>query len=96
MPAIEERTTYTLVDTNKLLNELIEDLKSQKDIAVDLEHHAFRSYQGFTCLMQISTREKDYIVDTISLRESLNDLNEVFTDSSIIKVFHGSEHDIRW
>ena len=45
-----------------------------------------RSYYGFVCLMQISTREEDWIVDTLALREELEELNEVFTDPSIIKV----------
>jgi exosome complex exonuclease RRP6 len=36
--------------------------------------------------MQISTREEDWIIDTLALREELEVLNEVFTDSKIIKV----------
>ena len=36
--------------------------------------------------MQISTREGDWIVDTLSVREELEELNEVFTDPKIIKV----------
>ena len=36
--------------------------------------------------MQISTRDKDFVVDTIALREELYILNEVFTDPSILKV----------
>lgn len=36
--------------------------------------------------MQISTREKDYVVDTLLLRHKLYVLNEVFTDPSIVKV----------
>ena len=42
-----------------------------REFAVDLEHHSYRTYQGFTCLMQISTRERDYVVDTIALRASI-------------------------
>lgn len=36
--------------------------------------------------MQISTRERDYIIDTIELRHKLHILNEVFTDPKIVKV----------
>jgi ribonuclease D len=35
---------------------------------VDLEHNQYRSFQGLTCLMQISTRTEDFIVDTLKLR----------------------------
>ena len=36
--------------------------------------------------MQISTREEDFIVDTLKLRDELYVLNEVFTDPNILKV----------
>ena len=36
--------------------------------------------------MQISTREEDFLIDTISLREDLQVLNEIFTDPAILKV----------
>lgn len=67
-----------------------------KEIAVDLEHHNYRSFLGFTCLMQISTRYDDFIIDTIALRSDMHRLNEVFTDWTLIKVLHGSDFDIEW
>jgi len=67
-----------------------------KEIAVDLEHHNYRSFMGFTCLMQISTRSDDFIVDTIKLRTEMHRLNEVFTDWTLVKVLHGADFDIEW
>lgn len=61
-----------------------------------LQHHSYRSFQGFTCLMQISTRTTDYIIDTLSLIDELHVLNDVFTDPKIVKVFHGAFMDIQW
>lgn len=61
-------------------------LRQAKEIAVDLEHHRHRSFNGFVCLMQISTRNNDFIVDTLTLREDLEELNEIFTDPGILKV----------
>ena len=46
--------------------------------------------------MQISTRKEDFIVDTLALRDEMEELNEVFTDPKIVKVFHGAESDIVW
>ena len=63
---------------------------------MDLEHHSWRSFQGFLCLMQISTRDEDFVVDTIALRSSLHRLNVVFTDPSVVKVMHGADSDILW
>ena len=51
---------------------------------------------GITCLMQISTREQDYVVDTLLLRPKLNKLLPVFTDPKITKVLHGADMDIKW
>jgi hypothetical protein len=66
---------------------MLQELKTSKEIAVDLEHHDARSYVGLVSLMQISTREKDWIVDTLKpWREDLQALNEVFADPNVIKV----------
>ncbi|ODV96925.1 hypothetical protein PACTADRAFT_48713 [Pachysolen tannophilus NRRL Y-2460] len=84
------------IDTVEKLNEMIESLKSSTEIAVDLEHHDYRTYYGLVCLMQISNREKDWIIDTLALRNDLEVLNVIFTDPAIIKVFHGAFMDIIW
>ncbi len=67
-----------------------------KEIGVDLEHHDLRSFHGFTCIIQISTRDHDFIIDTIRLRSEMHILNEIFTDPSLVKVFHGADSDIFW
>lgn len=51
-----------------------------------LQHHSYRSFLGITCLMQISTREEDFIIDTLELRSEMYILNEAFTDPAIVKV----------
>lgn len=68
---------------------MLRDLKKASEIAVDLEHHDAHTYVGLVSLLQISTRDKDWIVDTlVPWREELQVLNEVFTDPRIIKVRH--------
>jgi exosome complex exonuclease RRP6 len=82
-----ESTTATWVDTPEAVASMLRELKTSKEIAVDLEHHDARSYVGLVSLMQISTREKDWIVDTLKpWREDLQVLNEVFADPDIVKV----------
>jgi exosome complex exonuclease RRP6 len=80
-----EETPFTWVSTPAQLKELIDKLRKAREIALDLEHHSYRTYSGFVCLMQISTREEDWIVDPFELRDELEDLNEVLTDPSIVK-----------
>ncbi|KAF8989034.1 hypothetical protein BDQ17DRAFT_1393351 [Cyathus striatus] len=99
IPAKEmEETPFTWVNTPIALQELVSKLKMAKEIAVDLEHHSYRSYAGFLCLMQISTRAEDFVVDLLAdgVREEMAGLGEVFSDPGIVKVFHGAESDITW
>ena len=76
------------VDTPEALSEMTEELKLATEIAVDLEHHDLYSYYGFTCLMQISTRTGDWLIDTLKLRDALREdkLGGVFADPNIVKV----------
>lgn len=96
LPPPLEETPCTIVETVDQLKDMCEALSKETEIAVDLEHHSYRSFQGFTCLMQISSRTHDYIVDALALRHELQMLNEVFADPKIVKVFHGADMDVLW
>ena len=67
-----------LVDTapkfEEMLAHLLEkeedgDTPLRRELAVDLEAHSHRAFQSFTCLLQLSTRERDFLVDVIALRQ---------------------------
>ena len=91
-------TACTWVATEAELKATVAKLQcdSVNEIAVDLEAHSYRSFQGFVCLMQLSTRFEDFLVDTLALRSQLHLLLPVFTDSRKVKVLHGSDSDILW
>ncbi|EJC98038.1 uncharacterized protein FOMMEDRAFT_149467 [Fomitiporia mediterranea MF3/22] len=95
-PSSFENTPFTWIDSKEQLDLLLDQLRHVQEIAVDLEHHSYRSFSGFLCLMQISTREEDFIIDTLALREELEELNEIFTDPKIVKVLHGADSDVVW
>lgn len=85
------------VKNERELDTMIEELKNATEIAVDLEHHDTHSYVGIACLLQISTRDRDWIVDTlVPWRHKLERLNQVFADPNILKILHGSHSDIIW
>jgi exosome complex exonuclease RRP6 len=86
-PKSFEATPFKWIESSQEFSTMLGELRSAKEIAVDLEYHSYRSFTGFVCLMQISTRQSDWIIDTLALREELEDLNEVFTDPNIIKVY---------
>ncbi len=93
---VPEQTPWSWIDTPAALDILIGKLAQEKEIAVDLEQHYFRSYQGFVCLMQISTRTEDFLVDALELRPHMQRLNVVFANPNIVKVLHGADFDIQW
>ncbi|KAA0194176.1 hypothetical protein HAZT_HAZT003702 [Hyalella azteca] len=94
-PPLDE-VPLVMVDTVEALQQTVQELKLATHIAVDVEHHSFRSYLGLTSLLQVSTRSKDYIIDPIKLRGKLTSLNEVFTHPKITKVLHGADYDVLW
>lgn len=47
-----EQTLELIFDENDFV-EMLQDLASEKEIAVALKQHNLRSFQGFTCLMQV-------------------------------------------
>ncbi|KAF5475765.1 hypothetical protein F2P56_007539 [Juglans regia] len=92
-----ESTPFKLVEEVKYLKELAAKLRGVNEFAVDLEHNQYRSFQGLTCLMQISTRTEDFVVDTLKLRIHVGPyLREVFKDPTKRKVMHGADRDIVW
>ncbi|KAI6114233.1 ribonuclease H-like domain-containing protein [Pisolithus sp. B1] len=65
--------SYTFVANSKDFLSFANTLSSVQELAVDLEHHSYRSYRGFLALMQISTRQEDFIIDLLApdIREGL-------------------------
>ncbi|VFQ67444.1 unnamed protein product [Cuscuta campestris] len=92
-----EKTPFKYVEHVKDLKQLAAKLRGVDEFAVDLEHNQYRSFQGMTCLMQISTRSEDFVVDTLKLRVQVGPyLREVFKDPTKKKVMHGADRDIVW
>jgi ribonuclease D len=75
------------------LDRLVESLRGVDAIGVDTEADSFHSYREKTCLLQISTRDGDYIVDPLALQD-LSPLAEVFADPKVCKVFHAADNDV--
>lgn len=85
-PRKVSETPLNEITMEEQLQKLVDELRKHPVIAIDLEHHSYRSFMGITCLMQISTVNDDYIIDTLKLRDDLHVLNEVFTNPKIVKV----------
>ncbi len=68
-------------------------LGSEKCLAIDTEANSLFAYQEQVCLIQISTKGADYIIDTLALKD-FSALGKIFQDPTIEKIFHASEYDI--
>lgn len=80
------KTPIHIIESADKLQQVVEELYNHTIIGIDLEHHSYRTFMGITCVMQISTVDADYIIDTLILRDKLYVLNEILTKPSIIKV----------
>jgi len=87
-----DETPFTFVDTVKELLEVAERFSRCTEISIDLEHHSQRSFLGFTCLIQMSSRLEDVVVDVLKIPSLAvhRALAPIFADSAITKVLHGS------
>ncbi len=81
------------VDTTAGLRALVEDLRQQDTIAVDTESNSLHAYQEQVCLIQFSTREKDYLLDPLALPD-LTLLAPIFAAPEVEKIFHAAEYDL--
>jgi ribonuclease D len=83
-----------VVSQSAQLDVAVQEMVGSLAIALDTESNSFHHYPEQLCLIQIATRRKVYIIDTMSLKE-LDPLKEVLVDDSIEKIIHGADYDIR-
>ncbi|KAK4051155.1 exosome nuclease subunit [Microbotryomycetes sp. JL201] len=103
-PTSFDEVSFSMVSDQDGLTRMINEIRkvgeneTKRQLAIDLEHHDHRSWAGFTCLMQLSTRDKDYVIDVLepTVRDNLERLNVFLTDPSWVKVFHGAHSDMIW
>jgi ribonuclease D len=85
---------YILVEKYPDLHRIGAGLQKEEAIGVDLEADSMFHYQERVCLIQISTRTQNILVDPIAVKD-LSPLASIFADSRVRKVFHGADYDIR-
>jgi len=85
--------TPDYIETQQALQNLASSLFNESLIAIDTESNNIYVYQERVCLIQISTRTNDYIVDPLAIPD-LSVLKPIMEADFIEKVFHGAEYDI--
>lgn len=75
------------------LRRLVDDLRGEPLLAVDSESNSLFAYYERVCLVQLSTRTHDYIIDPLSI-DDMSPLGELLADPAVEIVFHAAEYDI--
>ena len=83
----------THIDTEANLRHLAEFLSDAPLVAIDTESNSLYAYQERVCLIQLSTRAEDFIIDPLAI-EDMSPLAPIFESPVIEKVFHAAEYDI--
>jgi ribonuclease D len=81
------------VNTQPLLQKMIDDLVTQKRLAIDTESNSLHAFREQVCLIQISSATTDYLIDPLELKD-LSALAPFFSDPKTEKIFHAAEYDL--
>ena len=81
-----------MIATSSQLRELLPQLKSVNRVALDTEADSLHCYREKLCLLQISTPERDVIVDPLA-DVDLAPLRDALANKEI--VLHGADYDLR-
>jgi ribonuclease D len=82
------------LQTQSDIDELAAKLRSVALIAADTEAAGYHRYRDSICLLQLSTREDTFVIDTLAVRD-LTPLIEVFERAETEVVFHDADYDLR-
>jgi ribonuclease D len=74
------------------LARLVDALRAEPVVALDTESNSFHVYRERVCLLQVSTREADWVVDPLAV--DVAPLAGVFCDGREM-VLHGADYDVR-
>ncbi len=82
-----------MITSTARLRSHVDRWASEALLAVDTESNSLHAYQEQVCLIQLSTRTADFIIDPL-LIEDLDPLGELLADPAVETVFHAAEYDI--
>jgi len=81
------------IDSDEALRDLVDSLRSESLLAIDTESNNLYAYRTQVCLIQLSTRQQDYIIDPFAI-DDMQPLGELLADPKIEKIFHAAEYDL--
>ncbi|WP_035241601.1 ribonuclease D [Desulfobacter vibrioformis] len=85
---------YQFVTTDTELSQVCLKLQPCKIIGVDLEADSMHCFSEKICLIQIAGPSQAWLVDPFLIND-FSPFSRILEDPNIIKVFHGSDFDVR-
>jgi len=85
---------YQFITSDGDLESVCQDLGREKIIGVDLEADSMHSFTEKICLIQIWGGGRAYLVDPFEISD-FSPFSRVLENPDIIKIFHGSDFDVR-
>ena len=82
-----------LIESTDALRGIVDELQDHKYLGVDTEFDGFYSYFEKTCLIQVSTPERDIIIDPLAI-DDLSPLRQVLETPRTQKIMHASNNDL--
>lgn len=82
-----------LITDDAALLRQVARLKHEPLLAIDTESNHMYAYRGRICLIQVSTRHTDYIIDPLTIND-MQPFGDLLLEARIEKVFHGAEYDL--
>lgn len=83
----------TLVADPASVRALAARLDSERIVAIDTESNSFHVYRERICLLQVSTRDEDFVVDPLAVDP--RPLGAVLCHPGRETVLHGADYDVR-
>jgi len=81
------------IATPQALQQMTNSIAAEPVLAIDTESNSLYVYREQVCLIQISTPDHDYLIDTLAIKD-LSPLADIFANPLQEKIFHASEYDI--
>jgi ribonuclease D len=87
---------FELIEKVADLEAVARDLADERVVGFDTEADSFYHYFDKTCLVQVATRRRIYLVDPIAMGgpDSLASLAPIFASPEIRTIFHAAEYDL--
>ncbi len=89
-----QKQGYKIIESQTDLENLVDVIKGEKSIAVDLEADSMYNFREKVCLIQIATQNCISVIDPLKVQD-LSLLTPIFSNPNIKKIFHGADYDVR-